>query len=229
MSNDDVDEKRSGIVLFLVVVVMVLVLRALKREGESVKREPCSSSRDDDGSRPILIGRERGSIGASAHKRRFCRTRILFLVVFVLQRTDAFLFLFFLSTKIREKKVVDEDFFSLFTNGFTHSFFLPHPFLNAVQLRCTNDARPGMGERFLLQERRSGSRAEMASVDGPSVDWPRRHDVALEKSRDEATDARPRLVVGIRVTGHGHTKRCVQAGTVGRERRVLRWYGFVDC
>ena len=64
------DEKRSGIVvLFLVVVVMVLVLRALKREGESVKREPCSSSRDDDGSRPILIGRERGSIGASAHKR----------------------------------------------------------------------------------------------------------------------------------------------------------------
>ena len=118
-------------------------------------------------------------------------------------------------------------FFSLY--GFTHSFFLPHPFLNAVQLRCTNDARPGMGERFLLQERRSGSLAEMASVDGPSVDWPRRHDVALEKSRDEATDARPRLVVGIRVTGHGHTKRCVQAGTVGRERRVLRWYGFVDC
>ena len=55
------------------------------------------------------------------------------------------------------------------------------------------------------------------------------NDVALEKSRDEATDARPRLVVGIRVTGHGHTKRCVQAGTVGRERRVLRWYGFVDC
>merc|ERR1711981_485349 len=98
-----------------------------------------------------------------------------------------------------------------------------------VQLRCTNDARPGMGERFLLQERRSGSRAEMANVDGPSVDWPRRHDVALEKSRDEATDARPRLVVGIRVTDHGHAKRCVQAGTVGRERRVLRWYGFVDC
>ena len=56
------NEKRSGIVLFLVVVVMVLVLRALKREGESVKRERCSSSRDDDGSRPILIGRERGSI-----------------------------------------------------------------------------------------------------------------------------------------------------------------------
>ena len=99
------DEKRSGIVvLFLVVVVMVLVLRALKREGESVKRERCSSSRDDDGSRPILIGRERGSIGASAHKRRFCRTRILFLGVFVLQRTDAFLFLFFLSTKIGRKK-----------------------------------------------------------------------------------------------------------------------------
>ena len=73
------DEKRSGIVLFLVVVVVVVVLRALKREGESVKRERCSSSRDD-GSRPILIGRERGSIGASAHKRRFCRTRILFLV-----------------------------------------------------------------------------------------------------------------------------------------------------
>jgi len=45
---------------------VVLVLRALKREGESVKRERCSSSRDDDGSRPILIGRERGSIGASA-------------------------------------------------------------------------------------------------------------------------------------------------------------------
>ena len=145
----------------------------------------------------------------------------------VLQRTDAFLFLFFLSTKIGRKKWSTRIFFSLY--GFTHSFFLPHPFLNAVQLRCTNDARPGMGERFLLQERRSGSLAEMASVDGPSVDWPRRHDVALEKSRDEATDARPRLVVGIRVTGHGHTKRCVQAGTVGRERRVLRWYGFVDC
>ena len=125
MSNDDVDEKRSGIVLFLVVVVMVLVLRALKREGESVKRERCSSSRDDDGSRPILIGRERGSIGASAHKRRFCRTRILFLGVFVLQRTDAFLFLFFLSTKIQEKKVVDEDFFlSLRTALLTLSFSL---------------------------------------------------------------------------------------------------------
>ena len=126
MSNDDVDEKRSGIVvLFLVVVVMVLVLRALKREGESVKRERCSSSRDDDGSRPILIGRERGSIGASAHKRRFCRTRILFLVVFVLQRTDAFLFLFFLSTKIGRKKWSTRIFFlSLRTALLTLSFSL---------------------------------------------------------------------------------------------------------
>ena len=230
MSNDDVDEKRSGIVvLFLVVVVMVLVLRALKREGESVKREPCSSSRDDDGSRPILIGRERGSIGASAHKRLLPNENSFSSSV-CSPKDGRFFIPFLLVDQNREKKVVDdEDFFSLFTNGFTHSFFLPHPFLNAVQLRCTNDARPGMGERFLLQERRSGSRAEMASVDGPSVDWPRRHDVALEKSRDEATDARPRLVVGIRVTGHGHTKRCVQAGTVGRERRVLRWYGFVDC
>ena len=230
MSNDDVDEKRSGIVvLFLVVVVMVLVLRALKREGESVKRERCSSSRDDDGSRPILIGRERGSIGASAHKRLLPNENSFSRSV-CSPKDGRFFIPFLLVDQNREKKVVDdEDFFSLFTNGFTHSFFLPHPFLNAVQLRCTNDARPGMGERFLLQERRSGSRAEMASVDGPSVDWPRRHDVALEKSRDEATDARPRLVVGIRVTGHGHTKRCVQAGTVGRERRVLRWYGFVDC
>jgi len=160
------------------------------------------------------------------HKRRFCRTRILFLVLFSKGRT---LFYSFSSCRPKsgEKSGRRGFFFSLYR--FTHSFFLPHPFLNAVQLRCTNDARPGMGERFLLQERRSGSRAEMASVDGPSVDWPRRHDVALEKSRDEATDARPRLVVGIRVTGHGHTKRCVQAGTVGRERRVLRWYGFVDC
>ena len=117
------DEKRSGIVLFLVVVVMVLVLRALKREGESVKRER-SSSRDDDGSRPILIGRERGSIGASAHKRRFCRTRILFLV-FVLQRTDAFLFLFFLSTKIGRKKWSTRIFFlSLRTALLTLSFSL---------------------------------------------------------------------------------------------------------
>lgn len=224
------DEKRSGIVvLFLVVVVMVLVLRALKREGESVKRERCSSSRDDDGSRPILIGRERGSIGASAHKRLLPNENSFSRSV-CSPKDGRFFIPFLLVDQNREKKVVDdEDFFSLFTNGFTHSFFLPHPFLNAVQLRCTNDARPGMGERFLLQERRSGSRAEMASVDGPSVDWPRRHDVALEKSRDEATDARPRLVVGIRVTGHGHTKRCVQAGTVGRERRVLRWYGFVDC
>lgn len=118
------NEKRSGIVLFLVVVVMVLVLRALKREGESVKRERCSSSRDDDGSRPILIGRERGSIGASAHKRRFCRTRILFLV-FVLQRTDAFLFLFFLSTKIGRKKWSTRIFFlSLRTALLTLSFSL---------------------------------------------------------------------------------------------------------
>ena len=113
------DEKRSGIVLFLVVVVMVLVLRALKREGESVKRERWSSSRDDDGSRPILIGRERD------HKRRFCRTRILFLV-FVLQRTDAFLFLFFLSTKIGRKKWSTRIFFLSLR---LYSLFLsPSPF-----------------------------------------------------------------------------------------------------
>ena len=61
----------------------MLVLRALKREGESGKRERSSSSRDDDGSRPILIGRERGSIGA-------CSPKDAFLFLFVLQRTDAF-------------------------------------------------------------------------------------------------------------------------------------------
>ena len=119
------DEKRSGIVLFLVVVVMVLVLRALKREGESVKRERCSSSRDDDGSRPILIGRERGSIGASAHKRRFCRTRILFLV-FSKGRT---LFYSFSSCRPKsgEKSGRRGFFFSLYER--LYSLFLsPSPF-----------------------------------------------------------------------------------------------------
>lgn len=202
---------------------MVLVLRALKERRRERKE------------RALVFFSRRRRFASNTHRARARSQAPLlpnensFSSSVCSPKDGRFFIPFLLVDQNREKKVVDEDFFSLFTNGFTHSFFLPHPFLNAVQLRCTNDARPGMGERFLLQERRSGSRAEMASVDGPSVDWPRRHDVALEKSRDEATDARPRLVVGIRVTGHGHAKRCVQAGTVGRERRVLRWYGFVDC
>ena len=90
--------------------------------------------------------------------------------------------------------VDDEDFFSLYERLYS-LFFLPHPFLNAAQLRCTNDARPGMGERFLLQERRSGGRAEMASVDGPSVDWPRLADAVLEKVATKHR-CKARLVVG---------------------------------
>ncbi len=205
------------------------MLRALKREGESGKRERKG--------RAFFFFFSRRRRRFASNSNRALRAR--FDRFLLCSPKDAFLFLIFgvcflmMSTKIGRKSG-RQGFFSLYAysfgaDGFTHSFFLPHPFLNAVQLRCTNDARPGMGERFLLQERRSGSRAEMANVDGPSVDWPRRHDVALEKSRDEATDARPRLVVGIRVTDHGHAKRCVQAGTVGRERRVLRWHGFVDC
>ena len=115
------DEKRSIVVLFLVVVVMVLVLRALKREGESVKRERCSSSRDDDGSRPILIGRERGSIGASAHKRLLPNENSFSRSV-CSPKDGRSMVLFFLSTKIGRKKWSTTRIFDLSTNGQTSLF-----------------------------------------------------------------------------------------------------------
>ena len=165
-----------------------MVLRALKREGESVK-ESLVLLHDDDGSRPILIGRERGSIGARTSA--FCRTRS-FSRMFVLKGRTLFYSFSSCRPKSGEKVVDDEDFF--FTNGFTNPFFLPHPFLNPQPNQVpANDARPDEWANDFLQERlkwkpRRGARA------GPSDSDTTRRRSLSEKSRDEATDARPRLV-----------------------------------
>ena len=112
------DEKRSGIVLFLVVVVMVLVvLRALKERRRERKE------------RALFFFSRRRRFASNTHRAR-ARSQAPLLpnensFSSVCSPKDGRFFIpFLLVDQNREKKVVDEDFFSLFTALLTLSFSL---------------------------------------------------------------------------------------------------------